>query len=429
MTYGEAVKKINSLLRFGIKPGLERIKTLLNHIDNPQNNLRFVHVAGTNGKGSTCAMIASVLKEAGYRTGMFISPFVTEFRERIQINGQLIPESDLCELLDIIMPHVVSMADEGLEITEFELITAIALKWFSDNNCDVVVFEVGLGGRFDATNIIDSPLASVITSISFDHTNILGDTIEKIAFEKSGIIKDNRITVVSPNQNSLAMSVILKQATAKHNKLVISNKKDIMQVSSSIYGTEVVYKSTNIRLPLIGEHQVDNLATSLSVVQELIGLGYIISIDDIKRGIEKVEFPARLEIVYNNPLIILDGAHNPDGVKTLSNAIKKYMNGKSMVAIIGMLADKDAKNALLNIAGMFSSIVTVTPNNPRAMDCIELSSILKDMCDNVVCADNVDDAINIALSVNTDAIIIFGSLYLAGQIRPKLLSISTKRQK
>lgn len=429
MTYDEAVKKINSLLRFGIKPGLERIKTLLNHIDNPQNNLRFVHVAGTNGKGSTCAMIASVLKEAGYRTGMFISPFVTEFRERIQINGQLIPESDLCRLLDTIMPHVVSMAEKGLEITEFELITVIALKWFSDNNCDVIVLEVGLGGRFDATNIIDSPLVSVITSISLDHTNILGDTVEKIAFEKSGIIKDNGITVVSPNQNSLAMSVILKQATGKHNKLIMSNKTDIMQVSNSIYGTEVIYKGTNITLPLIGEHQVDNLATSLSVIQELIGLGYIISIDDIKRGIEKVEFPARLEVVSSNPLIILDGAHNPDGVKTLSNAVKKYMNGKSMVAIIGMLADKDVKNALLNIAGMFSSIVTVTPNNPRAMDCIELSSILKDMCDNVVCADNVDDAINIALSLNTDAIIIFGSLYLAGQIRPKLLDIPTKRQK
>ena len=231
----ESESKINSLMKFGMQLGLDRIKKLLSLIGSPQNNLRFIHVAGTNGKGSACTMMSSILTQAGYKTGLFVSPYVTCFRERMQISGKMISEEELNNLLNEIMPVVDKMAEEQEFITEFELITAIALKWFSNNNCDIVVLEVGLGGRFDSTNVIENPIVSVIMSISFDHTSVLGDKLEQIALEKCGIIKPCSTTVVYPDQNQDALKVILKVAKEQKNKIIIPELTSINVIRHKVF--------------------------------------------------------------------------------------------------------------------------------------------------------------------------------------------------
>ena len=242
MTYRDAVHKINSLLRFGMKPGLERIQALLDRMGNPQKQLKFVHVAGTNGKGSACALLSSVLREAGYRTGLFTSPYITDFRERFQINGEEIPEETLARILGRLMPMVEEMAERGEVITEFELITALAFQWFYEEKCDVVVLEVGLGGRFDATNVIDTPLAAVIMSISLDHTAILGDTVEQIAFEKCGIVKEGGDVVLYPDQEEGVYGVVAHAVQNHNGRLVLPSPSSVREVSSSIEGTVASYR-------------------------------------------------------------------------------------------------------------------------------------------------------------------------------------------
>ena len=232
MTYDEAVKKINSLLVFGSKPGLERVSELVRRIGSPDKALRFVHVAGTNGKGSVCASLASVLTSAGHKTGLFISPFVIEFRERFQIDGEMIPYQTLADIVEEVFPVVEEMKSEGKIITEFELVLAVALKWYEREKCDVVVLETGLGGRFDATNIIDTPLASVIMSISLDHTAILGDTCEKIAFEKCGIIKPGGTTVLYGEQPQGVTEVVRTVAEERSNRRVIASPSFVKKTDS-----------------------------------------------------------------------------------------------------------------------------------------------------------------------------------------------------
>ena len=242
MNYDEAVKTINSLLVFGSKPGLERVGELAERIGSPDKNLKFVHIAGTNGKGSVCAYISSVLREAGYKTGLFISPFVLEFRERFQIDGEMIPKQELADIVSEIYPVVLEMKDEGKIITEFEFVFAVALKWYEKCRCDVVVLETGLGGRFDATNIIGTPLASVIMSISLDHTAILGDTCEKIAFEKCGIIKPDGITVLYGDQPDGVFEVVRKAAAERNNRLIIADTGSADVISSDLSGSEFSFR-------------------------------------------------------------------------------------------------------------------------------------------------------------------------------------------
>lgn len=423
MTYEQAIQQISSLLRFGMKPGLERVEKLLSLLGNPQDSLKFIHVAGTNGKGSTCALLASVLKQAGYRTGLFTSPYVSDFRERMQIGGEMIPRAELAALVERTMPFVQQMARNGEVITEFELITALGLQWFARQKCDVVVLEVGLGGRLDATNVIKTPLVSVITSISLDHTAILGDTVEKIAFEKSGIIKEGGTTVCYPDQPVPALRVIRETAAQRHNRFLLADLSSVRQLSADLTGTGLEYRGLSLRLPFLGAHQVKNAVTALAAVEVLRGRGYTVSDGSIAAGFSGARFPARLEVFSRSPLVLLDGAHNPGGTAALAQAVKDYLPGKNTVAVMGMLADKDVDTAVQNLNGCFSRVFTLTPQNPRAMPAQSLAEkwIARDVPAQPFT--DAQKALSAAYSAagENGAVVVCGSLYLAGEIRPLLL--------
>ncbi|HEX2985272.1 MAG TPA: folylpolyglutamate synthase/dihydrofolate synthase family protein [Caproiciproducens sp.] len=428
MTYEIALQKINSLLRFGVKPGLERVEKLLTLLGNPQDSLKFVHVAGTNGKGSTCALIASVLRRSRYKTGLFTSPYVTDFCERMQINGEMIPREDLIALVAKIFPLVEQMAKQGQVITEFEFITALAMQWFAQNQCDIVVLEVGLGGRQDATNVIKTPLVSVITSISLDHTAVLGDTVEKIAYEKCGIIKEGGVTVCYPDQQPTALELIRKIAEERHNRFVLARMDSVEKLSSNLTGTGLEYRGLLVRLPFLGDHQVKNAVTALAALEVLKEHGWHISDHSFESGFSSAVFPARLEVLSDSPLVLLDGAHNPDGTKALALAIKKYLGGRKIVAVMGMLADKDVTASVQNLAGVFTKVFTLTPENARSMHAEELAAHWYRLGTAAQAENKVDDALNDALKLagSGGAVVVFGSLYLAGEVRPRLLKLLKK---
>ena len=429
MTYQETLQKISSLLRFGMRPGLERISKLLALLGNPQERLLFVHVAGTNGKGSTCALISSVLTKCGYKTGLFLSPYILDFRERMQINGQMIPQEDLARLTQDALPFVEQMERDGEVVTEFEFITAVAMCWFAESGCDVVVLEVGLGGRFDATNVISVPLVSVITAISLDHTAILGDTVDKIAFEKCGIIKEDGATVVFPEQAPEAMTVIEETARQRHNRLLTGDTKIFSGVSSDLRGTRFSYRGAPFEMPLIGEHQVKNAATALTALAVLEQKGFALPLEKMQAGFAAVRFPARLELLCERPVFLLDGAHNPNGAAALAAALRKYLPGREITAVMGMLADKDSRAAIGKLAGVFSRVITLTPDNPRALSARELAERWRAFSIPASPMDDVGAAVERALSLaGTDgAVVVCGSLYLASQLRPIALKILQKK--
>ena len=423
MTYNEAVQKINSLLTFGIKPGLERISELLERTGSPEKKLRFVHAAGTNGKGSTCALVSFALSCAGYKTGLLISPYVLEFRERFMINGEMIPEKTLSGLVEKLFPITEDMRAEGKIITEFEFVFAIAVHWYAMEKCDVVVLETGLGGRFDATNVIDTPLVNIITSVSLDHTKILGETYAEIAAEKCGILKPGGVCVAYARQQPEAMEVIRHKAAEKNNRLVIADADKAEIISSDIRGTEFIYNGMKLKIRLIGDHQVRNAVTALEALFALRDRGLSIPDEAINKGFAGTAFPARLELLSEKPLILLDGAHNPDGAAALSDAVKKYLDGKRRIGLVGMLADKDVGSALSCLAPLFDMIFTTEPSNPRKMSSSELREVISPYCGNVTACDSNMAAYKKALAELDDksALVIFGSLYLASDMRKIVL--------
>lgn len=430
MTYQEAVEHINSLLVFGSKPGLERVAELIERMGSPDKKLKFVHIAGTNGKGSTCALLSNTLTKAGYKTGMFISPYVIEFRERFQIDGNMIPEEELISLVEKIYPIVEEMKKEDKIITEFEFVFAIALQWYYEQKCDIVVLETGLGGRFDATNIIDTPLVSVITSISLDHTAILGDTYQKIAFEKCGIIKPNGTTVAYGEQQDGVMDIIGNTAREYDNEFYIADINSIKKINSSVDGSEFIFNCNMcndiyLKIRFIGEHQLKNSAVALYTLMALRQQGFNISDKAIQTGFATAFFPARLEVMKKQPVVLLDGAHNPGGAEALAKAIKSNLGNKKKIAVVGMLADKDIKTSLSTLIPLFDETITVSPHNERALSAENLSKIVSEYCSVVTAVEDYKDAYNLALS-HTDengAVIIFGSLYMAGDMRKIILNL------
>ncbi len=437
MTYDEAVKYIDSLLVFGSRPGLERVRELSERLGSPHLALKFVHVAGTNGKGSVCADLASILQAAGYKTGLFISPYVLEFRERFQINGRMIPPSDLASIVEEVKPVVSAMKDEGKIITEFEVVLVTALLWYAREKCDVVVLETGLGGRFDATNIIETPLASVIMSISLDHTAILGDTCEKIAFEKCGIIKPGGTTVLYGQQPDGVYDVVKSTAAERNNRLLVADPSCARVISSGLTGSRFVFSSPvlnggrelELSTPLVGSHQVSNAAAALFTIAALRDRGLSIPDSAIEQGLARVSFPARLEMLCGDPVVLLDGAHNPGGAAALSDAVCSCLSGRKKTAVVGMLADKDVHSALSLLVPLFDRVLTLTPDNPRAMSAQELCGIVSSYGVPAQALDDKKEAVRLALSYAFDgekegcpsAVVVFGSLYLASELRPIIL--------
>lgn len=419
MTYIEAINKIDSLLVFGSRPGLDRIKKLMSLLGDPQDDLKFVHVAGTNGKGSVCNMLSMILTSAGYKTGLFTSPHITGFGERMQINGEQISESNVVKLVEEIFPVVEKMRDNGDIITEFEFVTAMAFKYFKESSCDVVVLETGMGGRFDSTNVIKTPLCSVITSISLDHTAVLGDTLAKIAFEKCGIIKDNGRTVFAMQEDEVN-GVVLNSVKEKNN--VLHSPAPLSGKSVGLYGTETEYGGIAVTLPLLGKHQLLNLALVFSAVDALRCCGLDIPDESVKKGVEGVAVPARFEILSREPLIIADGAHNPGGMRALSIAVQDYLSDKNIICVMGMLRDKDCRSAVSFLEGKVKRIIATTvPDSPRRQTAVELADTLSSMDFDITPCEEPEKALMLALeeAKNTPdpAVLICGSLYLVSSLR------------
>ena len=408
MNYSEALEYIHSLGVFGSVLGLERIKELTKILGNPQKELKFIHVVGTNGKGSTCTMIAEILSSQGFKTGLYTSPFVVDFRERIQINGEYISREDIARLTE-------RVKNTKVQVTEFEFITALAFLYYKEQKCDFVVLETGLGGRFDATNVIDSPLCSVITKIDYDHTAYLGDTLDKIAFEKCGIIK-NSPTVCYPLQENEAFDTIKQHS----NRLIMPSIDELNILKTKSVGNTFMYKGVEYETSLSGIHQVYNAITAIETVKLLD-----LKTDDklLQRGIKNATIPARMEIISESPLVILDGAHNPDGANALSSYMENF-KGK-IVAICGMMADKNCEGFLSKVLPFCSKVITVTvTENSRTESAENLANLSLKYCDEASKANSYDEAISEALSNirKDEALFVFGSLYLAGGIREKLIS-------
>lgn len=424
--YTRSLSYIHSLLKFGTRPGLERVSALLDELGRPQDKLKFVHVAGTNGKGSFCTMMSEILKSAGYKTGLFTSPYVFDFRERIQINGEMISEEELCEITAEVKAAAEKIAERDLQPTEFEFITAVALKYFADKNCNVVVLEVGLGGRLDSTNIIKTPLLSAIMSISLDHMAVLGDTVEEIAAEKSGIIKENGVTVCFSRQDERAEKIIRKTAEEKGNVYIKSSPDDIKVLSCDLSGTKAIYKDMEIFIPLIGEHQVYNAQTAVDAALALNDRDLSISPENIIDGISKARIPARTELFGKNPLTILDGAHNREGVEALLLNLNKFLKGRKLTVIMGMMEDKEYEFAADEISKLAKTFTGVLPSNPRAVSPKVLAEIAEKNCSDVFICENPAEAYKkiYEKAQKDDIILVCGSLYLAGDVRGEIVSLN-----
>lgn len=425
MTYDEVVKKIKNRQKFGIKPGLERINKFLNLISNPQKNLKFVHVAGTNGKGSVCSMISKILASSGYKTGLFISPEVVNFRERIQLNNKMISEKELVDTFNEMEPYLNKLDSKAEYLTEFELVTALAFVYFSKFKCDIVILETGLGGRLDATNVIKKTLASVITSLSYDHVNILGNTIEKIAKEKVGIIKPEGITILSHQSFKEAIKVVGDAAKEMKNKFIYADLKNVNILDSSIKGSTFSIKSEEYFLSLPGLHQVSNAHTALLVVNVLKKYGFFAENSTVKTVLKNMKFPARFEVLNSTPTVILDGAHNFDGMLKLKENINMYLKGKKLIGIMGMLKDKEYEKSISLILNSFEKIFMVPINNDRSLQLKDIEKLSNNLSSKIIPTSTVDLAVKNSLAIlhNGDALVAFGSLYLASEIRPLLLKI------
>ena len=364
MNYEQALEYIHSVNWTFCKPGLERITELCKALGDPQNKLRFIHVAGTNGKGSTSSMLASILQSAGYRTGLYTSPYIRTFCERIRVDGENIPKDKLASLTERIRPIADAMTDKP---TEFELITALAFAYFAECACDVVVLEVGLGGRLDSTNVIENTALSIITGIDFDHTALLGNTIEEIAAEKAGIIKPNR-PVLFGGGKGVAFDTVCAVAQEKNAPVHRVDRSSYKEKSATLDGTVFDYLHyTDLHLPLLGAYQPYNATTVLTAIDLLKEQGFAIGEDAVGCGLLSVRWPARFELLSRDPVIIYDGGHNPEGVRAAVASVKAYFGDQRVNLLSGVMADKDRGEMIQTMKPIIARAFTVTPNNPRSL--------------------------------------------------------------
>lgn len=423
MTYQETLQFIHSVRWQGSKPGLERTRTLLAALGDPQRRLNFVHVAGTNGKGSTCACLASILQAAGYRVGLYTSPFITRFNERFQVNGVPISDDDLCRTTEAIRPAAAAMDQPP---TEFELITALAMVYFLQQRCDIVILEVGLGGALDSTNVIDCPELAVITAIGLDHTRELGDTFAQIAAAKAGIIKEGG-TVVSYGQNPEADRVIARVCQEKHARLVLPDW-DSLRIQAFAPACTVMDfgRFTSLRLPLLAAYQPYNAAMAITGALLLGERGWRISEQAIRTGIETVSWLGRFELLRAAPPFLLDGSHNPQGIRATAESLALRYPGEKWVFLIGVMADKDVSAMLQAIAPLARRFVAVTPGTPRAMAAEELAGrITRETGLPAEAAPSIPEgaAAALALAGSTGGVCALGSLYFSQDIRQAALPL------
>lgn len=422
----DTLKYLEELRVLGSNYGLERTERLLELLGNPHKKLKLIHIAGTNGKGSTSAILGKILIEHGYKVGFFNSPHLEEIEETIRINDENIKEEDFISLINEIKPFVNQVVKEGFNHpTEFEVLTCIMFLYLYRQNVDFGIIEVGLGGRLDSTNVL-TPILSVITSISLDHTNILGNTIEEIAIEKVGIIKKN-IPIITYMQKDEVMKVITEKAIKMNSNLIIvnSNNYKLLEIDRDIIINQKVLvhyrgKDEILNLSLLGKHQIINLSLAIEAVKELENLNYIdLDIRKIKLAVKKVEWKGRLEILSQNPYIVIDGAHNVAGIKYLKNNIDEYFKYKNLYLILGILADKEVEKMVEEITPLAKEVYTVTSNSIRAKNSQDLRDIVKNYNENCLAFEDYEEAARYAINKanKEDLILASGSLYMIGKIR------------
>lgn len=414
-----ALDWLQSLPRLSGEPGLDRMKALLAALGDPQKRGRYVHIAGTNGKGSVAAFTANILQKAGFKTGLTISPYVRDFRERFQIDGQMIPPETLERLAAKVRAAAETLAETPVQ---FEAVTALALCWFDEEHCDVAVLETGLGGRFDATNAVENTLVAAITRIDLDHTELLGDTVEKIAAEKAGIVKPGCIAVTYPVQEKEALQAIAAACIREKADLVAPEAEDIHLRRGGLFENRMEYGGYEVNLALPGAHQACNAAMAIEIALALWRQGLDIPDEAILEGLEATRFPARIEVLRRQPLVLLDGSHNPAGAAALAATLGAQKLPQKPAAVLGVLADKAAAEMLRALGDSFSTIYAVTPDCPRAMSADELARLASQELPEVPvypCAD-LGQALDTALGLPQGAVVC-GSLYLAAQARPMLL--------
>lgn len=422
MSYEETLKYIHNVKWQGSKPGLDRTRELLSALGNPEKSLKFVHIAGTNGKGSTAACIASVLSEAGYRTGLYTSPYILRFNERMQVDGEHISDEELERFTEEIRPHADAMKDAP---TEFELITALAMKYFLYKRCDIVVLEVGMGGELDSTNVIDKPEAAVITAIGLDHMKELGPTLAAIASAKAGIIKDGGDVVIYGGEREVEE---VFEHTCKERGAIL-HRTDFTRLTIHGFDLDAAHFDfapyKNIRLPLVGTYQPRNAALAITALEILREKGYSISDADILKGLAKVYWPGRFEVLRDRPVFILDGAHNPHGIEATADCLRKHFKQKKIIFLVGVMADKDVHSMMGFITPLAKAFVTVEPHNPRAMKAEDLRDILYVYGLSVKACSSIKDGVAeaIKLAGEDGVVCALGSLYFSGDIREAVRSM------
>lgn len=420
-----ALDIISAHRRFSAMPGFERIGRLLKELGNPQEGLRFIHVVGTNGKGTTSTFIDSAMRESGYKTGLFTSPFIVEFRERFRINGEMIPEKDLEEITVIV--HEAEKRLEGCAFTEFEFITAVGMCWFKREKCDAVVLEAGLGGGSDTTNVIKDPAVSVIVSISLDHTALLGGTIEEIAYEKADVIKNGGTVVLYPAMAESARLIVEKTAAERNAALLMADLSQAKVHKSDLFGTDFSYRGQNYHIGFSGMHQVYNALNAIAALNFLQKEFVNITEEKIAQGLKNASIPGRMEVVMEHPIVIIDGGHNPGCAEALRDVIRSSLPNRNITAVIGMMSDKDSAQYLEDVAGLFCRIFTVKPNSPRGLDAGILAQRASAYCKEVLPAQCVEAAVTQAVESAGDngAVVVCGSFIVAGDARRELLKWTT----
>ncbi len=417
MTYEEALTYIHSRPRGLPKPGLERIEELLSLMGEPHKKLKYVHVAGTNGKGSCCAMLSGILRAAGYKTGLYTSPFIHRFNERMQINGEPIADGELTEIAEFVRGCAEKMSRPCVE---FEIVTAIGFEYFARKKCDIVVLEVGLGGRFDATNVIDCPECALICSIGFDHMEFLGNSLREIALEKAGIIKEGGAVATYPAQDEEVISLLASVCRERGASLRIAEDDEIELRYDDLSGQDFCYcDDTPLHLNLLGDHQCRNAAAVLEAIEILREKKWKIKPEAVEKGLAEVKWPARFELLSEKPYVVADGGHNVPCAEALRANLEYYFEGKKAVIVLGMMADKDVEGFTDIIAPCAAAFVCVPVDNPRALKPEKMAEKLKKYKKPTFVAPTVAEGMSMAKgAAGKDGVVCAtGSLYLMGDVR------------
>ena len=419
MNYAEARVYLDEVSKYGSVLGLENMRELLGRLGNPQDDLKFIHISGTNGKGSVLAYLSTILSGGGYRTGRYISPTLFSYRERIQVDEQKIEKESLAHHVTAIAKVIEEMkAENAGNPTAFEVETALAFLYFKEKDCDIVVLETGLGGALDATNIIKTTVMEVIAPISMDHMEFLGDTLEKIAMQKAGIIKPHT-AVVSASQEPDAKKVLDHVCKENQCSMYMVDPAQITDVLYDVEEQQFSYKNwKNVKITLAGNYQILNAALALEGVEELRRLGYHLSEEQVRQGLYRAVWRGRFTLLSKNPAVIIDGAHNPGAAKELKHSLDLYFKGKDLYYIFGVFQDKDYQEVIRLTAPLAKHIITVqTPGNPRALPADELKEAVQAVNPSVEAAQSIQEAIkkSLQLAKGEDAIIIFGSLSFLGE--------------